>query len=129
MRSSRWSAEEDAELLRLVESGTKNPGIARDLDRTQMAVSARMATLGIYRGEKNRKVSGVAAEHIRIVERRSVKADEKIVASNPVKRGRGRPLGSKNKGARVKVALDRFGADGPDREGRINAVLQKAEGL
>ncbi|MGY2733647.1 BrnA antitoxin family protein [Sphingomonas sp. UYP23] len=137
MIRDRWSAEDDAELRRLVNIGTKTPAVAQKLGSTQGGVSSRMATLGIYRREGNRKIQKVAAEHIRVVERRLLKAANgaalALAAANCApKRGRGRPPASAKEDVTLpidKAALDHFRADGPGWEKRINQVLRKAAGL
>jgi hypothetical protein len=79
MRPNHWSAEDDAELQRLVDIGAKIPAIARDLRRTQAGVTMRMATLGISRRAGVRTLTKTALAHIEAVERRLKKAAGRAV--------------------------------------------------
>lgn len=69
-----WTAEDDAELKRLVALGTKSAAIARDLVRTKGSIGTRMAALGLHRREGDHKISKAAAAHIRAVDFRLSKA-------------------------------------------------------
>ncbi|TPG51969.1 hypothetical protein EAH76_14640 [Sphingomonas glacialis] len=96
-----------------------------------------MATLGIYRREGERKFSEVAAEHIRVVDQRLLKAANCAAltlgaGNSAAKRGRGRPPASAKENVTLpidKVVLDHFRAGGPGWETRINKALRKVAGL
>lgn len=84
MRPKRWSAEDDADLRKMVGIGAKNPAIAHQLARSQSSVAMRMVTLGIYRRPSDRELSKTAVDHIQAVERRLEKAASRAARATVV---------------------------------------------